>query len=310
MSDAAVKKDKAITVTEGMLAAASQVARSTRARAIFTYLEAVGDPAELTGLTLNSTEVVVVVRDEAGEQLAKKLGFRSISVPQVTLTRMGQIKAAALIAFSQRLLDAGDSVVFVVGPARGELDTMVVMRVGQEWEMFQTVDQPKLTEHIKRVVFERALRIALELASEGREGKPVGALFVVGDSRGIAEYCQQTILNPFKGYSDSEKNILDDSVRETIKNFATLDGAFIIKGNGVIVSAGTHLTNLKTGQPLPQGLGARHAAAAGITASTKSIAITISESTGTVRVWRRGQMITEIEKPPVTAGSSGLTTVD
>ena len=49
---------------------------------------------------------------------------------------------------------------------------------------------------------------------------------------------------------------------------------------------------------LKQGLGSRHAAAAGITASTKSVAITLSESTGEVRVWRRGQLITEIEKAP------------
>jgi DNA integrity scanning protein DisA with diadenylate cyclase activity len=52
------------------------------------------------------------------------------------------------------------------------------------------------------------------------------------------------------------------------------------------------------GEQLLQGLGTRHASAAGITATTKSIAVTLSESTGEVRVWRRGTMITEIERSP------------
>ena len=83
-----------------------------------------------------------------------------------------------------------------------------------------------------------------------------------------------------------------------LKEIAKLDGAFIIKGNGVIVSACAVLRPAIAGDNLHQGLGARHAAAAAITASTKSIAITLSESTGDVRVWRRGTMITEIEKAP------------
>ena len=46
---------------------------------------------------------------------------------------------------------------------------------------------------------------------------------------------------------------------------------------------------------LPSGLGSRHAAAAGITAYTKAIAITVSESDGTVRVWRAGKEFASFE---------------
>jgi DNA integrity scanning protein DisA with diadenylate cyclase activity len=145
-------------------------------------------------------------------------------------------------------------------------------------------------------VFEKALRLALELAYEGREGKPVGALFVVGDHREVEKYCLPGRINPFRGYTEKERNILDDSIDDSIKEIAKMDGAFVVKGNGVIVSACVTLRPAIAGERLPQGLGARHAAAAAITASTKSIAITLSESTGAVRVWRRGEMITELEK--------------
>jgi diadenylate cyclase len=178
------------------------------------------------------------------------------------------------------------------------VDTIVSMRVGEEYELFQTVGQPKLIERVRRIVFQRVLTLAVELANEGREGKPVGAIFVIGSVRELQKYTQQHIMNPFRGYGEKERNILDDRMRNTVKEFAAIDGAFVIKGNGVIVSAGTTLRPDMGGEDLPQGLGARHTAAAAITASTKSIAITVSESTGAVRLWRRGKMITEIEKAP------------
>ena len=221
-----------------------------------------------------------------------------MSVPAFDLTRMGQIKMATLIAFSQQLLKAGDVFVFLTGVAGRGIDTLLTMRVGEEFELFQSVGQPQLTEHIRRPVFERVLRLALELAHEGREGKPVGTLFVIGDHREVQKYCLPGRINPFKGYTEKERNILDDSMGDSVKEIAKLDGAFILKGNGVIIAACTTLRPSVATEPLPQGLGSRHAAAAAITATTRSIAISLSESTGDVRVWRRGAMITEIEKAP------------
>ena len=56
------------------------------------------------------------------------------------------------------------------------------------------------------------------------------------------------------------------------------------------------ITHSALSYSLPQGLGARHHAAAGITAVTEAIAITVSESTGTVTIFRHGLIVTEIEK--------------
>lgn len=142
--------------------------------------------------------------------------------------------------------------------------------------------------------------IAAELGSEGREGKPVGALFVVGDADRVVSLSRQLIINPFKGYHEDERNILDPRLEETIKELSTIDGAFVIDGRGVIVTCGAYLkTSLQdeAEYSLPQGLGARHHAAAGISAVTQSLAITVSESTGTVTVFRNGRIMTEIEKP-------------
>ena len=287
-----------------IIAAAVRVAKDVSARALFCYVHALEDLPALQEAVQAPTELVLVARDEKDAQRAKDVAAKVISVPAFDLTRMDQIKMATLIALSQQVLQAGDVFVFLAGVVERGLDTTVVMRMGEEYELFRTVGQPKLTEHIRRVVFEKVLTLALELAHEGREGKSVGALFVLGDYREVQKVCLEGRINPFKGYTEKERNILDDSMRDTVKELAKLDGAFVIKGSGVIASAGTILRPALAGESLPQGLGARHATAAAITASTKSVAITISESTGDVRVWRRGAMIAEIERASRTTHAS------
>jgi diadenylate cyclase len=105
------------------------------------------------------------------------------------------------------------------------------------------------------------------------------------------------MLNPFQGHAEEHRNILDPALRETIKELSSLDGAFLIRNDGVVEAAGIFLRSVIPGSVLPHGLGARHRSAAGITAATKATAITVSESTGTATVFRDGKIIIEIEKP-------------
>ncbi len=282
--------------SSAMIDAAVSVAKNIHAKAILMHFDVIHDLKTIAEKIKPITDLILVARDETEERLARDATDKILRVPDLDLTRMAQIKMTTLMAFSQRMLEPEDTFLFLVGVRGQPLDTLVTMTVGREFELFYSVDQPRLTEHIKRVVFQQVLTIALELASEGREGKSVGALFVIGDPRQVQIYCQQNIINPFKGCNQKERNILNESMKNTVKEFANIDGAFIVKGNGVIVSAGTTLRPNLGGDDLPQGLGARHATAAAITASTRCIAITLSQSTGTVRVWRQGQMITEIER--------------
>ena len=130
-----------------------------------------------------------------------------------------------------------------------------------------------------------------ELADHGQGGKPTGALFVVGDAANVRAHCQQMLMNPFKGYDASHRNIVDPGLSETIKELSRIDGAFIIDDDGVIESAGTYLRVDADIPALPSGLGARHTAAAAITAVSEAVAVAISESTRQVSIFRHGRRV-------------------
>jgi DNA integrity scanning protein DisA with diadenylate cyclase activity len=223
-----------------------------------------------------------------------------VSLPDVPMTRMGQIKLATFLAISRGLVNAGDILAFLAGDLEGGItDTVFVTEVGRQSEILAHLPEASgLSRHIRPEVVARTIDIAIEIGSEGREGKPVGALFIIGDVERVLSLSRPLVLNPFHGYSEADRNILDPLLEETVKEFSAIDGAFIVRGDGVIEACGVFLKTATSDEhELPQGLGARHHVAAGITAVTDAVAISVSESTGTVTIFMGGHILTEVEKP-------------
>ena len=174
---------------------------------------------------------------------------------------------------------------------RKGVDTLVVVDTGQGFEGFDPERVAALAGDIPIEVVRAALDLAVDIGIEGREGDPVGTLFVIGDSERVMAHSRPMTFDPFRGYSEREKNICNADIREGIKEVALMDGAFIIQDDGVILSAGRYITADVKGITLPKGLGARHVAAAAITNHTRAISVAVSESTGTVRAFKRGNIV-------------------
>ncbi|RZN68957.1 MAG: diadenylate cyclase [Candidatus Methanolliviera hydrocarbonicum] len=133
--------------------------------------------------------------------------------------------------------------------------------------------------------------LAMELGWEGIKGESVGAIFIVGDSTRVMKFSRPISYNPFdKNYV----NIKDTGIRSMIKEFAELDGAFVISGKGEMIAAYRYLDVSTEGIEIPKGLGARHIAAAAITKNTRAIAIVLSETDEKVRIFKGGKILTEI----------------
>jgi len=281
-----------------MLEIACTIAKRTKARAILVYVEVCEDYEALVKIIQSAkTDVIGVVKDESTYQEASTLINNLVKVPQFELSRTSQIKVAVLEGISSGVIQRGDKLVCLSGISKfGILDTLIVLEIGKELEILSTTDLPVVSEVVKPEVFDRILSIALELSTEGREGKPVGSIFVLGDHDEVLKFSHQMVINPFKGYSEEERNILDPTLKDTVKEFSTIDGAFIIREDGVILAAGRHLDASGEKIEMPMGLGSRHLAAAGITKVSQALALVISESTGSVRIFSHGKLFMEIER--------------
>lgn len=241
----------------------------------------------------------ILIAPSVTEQSSKGVQADAIlPVRAFTQSRLSQMRSAILIGLSRNLLKADDFICCVGGiPKSNHLDTIVVVNVGREFSALSSNSNFLIPHSVEPEVMERVLAIATQLASEGREGKPVGSLFVLGDTKAVMQYSKPLILNPFYGYKEEDRNILNPFMDETVKELSSIDGAFIVQGNGVLEAAGTLLHAPEIPDELPSGLGARHAAAAAITKSTQCIAIVVSSSTGQVTLFSQGAMLPLFEKP-------------
>jgi DNA integrity scanning protein DisA with diadenylate cyclase activity len=210
---------------------------------------------------------------------------------------MAQLRSAVFVALSRGIISFNDRLCCVGGLAgSNQFDTVVILDVEREFHTLLGGHADLLPEDVKPEVLERVLGIAMELGVEGREGKPVGCLFVVGDTARVERLSKPLVLNPFYGYKDEDRNILNPFMDETVKEFSSIDGAFVIRGDGVVASAGTLLQASDADHALPSGLGSRHAAAAAVSVATDCISIVVSSSTGQVTLFRRGVMLPLTER--------------
>ena len=239
-------------------------------------------------------KLVQAVVGPSQREVIEAAGVPVLPLPEYDLGRPEKLKIALVSGIARGLYKEGDVVVGLLSRKPAAMpDSILVVTVGQEEEdgSFGFLQ----AEGVSAGVMDALIELAVSIGVEGWEGRPVGALFVVGDSNIVMEKSRQLTLNPFQGYSEDEKNIMNPDIRHALHAFAVLDGAFIVREDGVVISAGRYL-NFDEEQELevPLGLGARHMAAAGISRDTEAIAIVVSQTSGSVRVFRRGRAALEL----------------
>jgi len=211
-------------------------------------------------------------------------------------TRQVQLSQALLEAIADDLFKTGDRIVALYpGFERSTLDSMTVIHLSEHLAKLTARDLRRLETQVPLETLRSVVDLAIEIGSEGREGKPVGTLFVVGNHRKVISLSHEQVHDPFRGYGRKECSIRSPRVRESIKELAQIDGAFIVSADGIVHAAGRYLDAPADGLTLSKGLGARHWAAAAISSRTKAIAIAVSESTGTVRLFQGGFVVLRIE---------------
>ncbi len=280
-----------------MFREAESVARGAACKAIMVFGDTFVGGIE-PGSMKSKLKMILVTRTPIEASEGEAHFSETIQVRSFSSQRLAQLRSAILVALTRGIIAFKDRVCCVGGiTGSNQFDTLVVVDIEREFQTLITGSTSDLLpSDVTPEVLERVIAVATELAVEGREGRPVGCLFVVGDTSKVAQFTKPLVLNPFYGYKEEDRNILNPFMDETVKEFSSIDGAFIIRGDGVVESAGSLIQATDSDHNLPSGLGSRHAAAAAISVTSDCISIVVSSSTGQVTLFRRGVMLPLTDK--------------
>ena len=278
-----------------LLKAARRLSSEADCKAVILMADVEYDFKEVKKL-LRSVPLIVASHLPGVQEVVEEDEITLVPLNEEPQTRQVQLSQALLESIADDLLQTGDRVVAIyAGFERDSLDTVSVINLSEHLARLTTRDLQRLETQVPLPTLRKVVDLAVEIGREGREGKKVGTLFVVGQHRKVLEMSHEGIHDPFRGYAKKEKMITSPRVRESMKEIAQVDGAFVISADGCVYGAGRMLDAPAEELTLSKGLGARHWAAAAISKATNAIAIAVSESTGTVRLFQNGVVVLRIE---------------
>jgi diadenylate cyclase len=244
-------------------------------------------------------ETRVIIAADFAEELegAEEAGLKNIALNSDHSPVYEKLTQALLECVAREWLQPGSSVVAVYSLFDSErFDTISLVPLDEHLGRLTPRDLRELETSVPLDTLKAVVDLAVEIGREGREGKPVGTMFVVGDTRKVLSLCQSSGFDPVKGYKREERNLNDRRVREAIKEIAQLDGAFVVATDGTVEKS-CQIVEASHGDitSISAGLGARHWSAAAISKETSAIAIVVSESNGTVRLFLNGMVVLRVE---------------
>jgi diadenylate cyclase len=274
---------------------AVQMTQSAGAEAIILLLDG---PADWSRLRTMAGKAKLIVAADTSDQLdgAKDDGIPTVQLDMPDSPMYERLTQSVLEAVADDLLAPGSAVVALYsGFDADSIDSLSVINLDEHLNRLTGRDLRQLETRVPLDTLKIVVDLAVEIGREGREGKPVGTLFVVGDSRKVLNSSRPVGFDPVRGYNRKERNLNDPRVREGIKEIAQMDGAIVVSPDGIVEAACRYLDCSAADVTLSKGLGARHWAAAAISRATNAIAVTVSQSNGTVRIFHNGEVVLRIE---------------
>ncbi len=271
-------------VPKALAEAAVHIASEIKANAILVLTETGKNCEPFSKLRLadrhgKEPKLIVATPDaSAYREISKNESVRCVKMTVRPRERASQVCHAISCGVHDGFIYPGDRVVCLTGDGFADFtDSLIVMDVTNENLIANFLES--------NPVLSATVELSLDLGKSGVDGKPVGASFVIGDTKSVLRFSRQLAINPFRGY---HMNIKERRQWDLIRKYAFFDGSFVVDNNGIIIAAQRYLdANVKV--EIPAGLGTRHLSVAAMTAATKAIGITVSGEHGIVRIFEKGR---------------------
>jgi DNA integrity scanning protein DisA with diadenylate cyclase activity len=274
----------------------SEVARSVHSDAVVCGTETGVLFRHLHEIAEDLRRIAATPNTDTYDALSRE-GFEVVRLSVRVAHKYTQARYAIAMAVNAGKVSAGELIVCGIGHdlCDGGGDLVLITDVESGAGEFRISELVKLTDGIRPDTLQAVLSVACKIGRVTRSGKPLGALMVLGDSKNVLERSRQLILNPFEGHEEADRTVRNPEIHEMLVELAKLDGAFVLRGDGFIQTAGAFLAPPTAAVSVPRGLGARHLSAATVTARTNATAVVVSATDGEVRVFSRGEMVLQMD---------------
>ncbi len=280
-----------------VLESAAKLAAETEADAMLLLLDGSTDWGRLRESILPEVKKVIVATDlEADLDGAADHDLIPLVLNKEDAPLLERLQHALLEAVADEILENQCDVIAVYGGfEQNRLDSISVIRLDERLRRLTSRDLQRLESSVPLNNLKTVIDLAIQIGREGREGKKVGTMFVVGDTRKVLQHCKDSGFDPMRGYQRKNRDLHDPRVREDIKEIAQMDGAFIVSPDAIVEKSRQIIEVMHENLSLSKGLGSRHWAGAAISQKTKAIAVVVSQSSGSVRLFQNGELVLRIE---------------
>ena len=273
-----------------------KMARVAEADAALALVDHAVDWKRLRKKVSDVDSFVVATVSPAIHEDAEAAGIQTVLLETPEISVQNQLTQAVLASVAADLMKSGSRIVAIYSNFDNDaVDTISILSLTERLGRLTARDLKKLKTKVPLDTLKLVVDLAVSIGKEGREGNPVGTMFVVGDHRKVVEESRPGGFDFVKGYTRKDRNLYDARNREGLKEIAQLDGMFIISGDGTIEGTGRIIDTSPVEITMTKGLGSRHFAGAAISKNTKAIAVVVSQSTGTVRIFQNGEVVLRIE---------------
>ncbi|MDB2526232.1 MAG: diadenylate cyclase [Mariniblastus sp.] len=272
-----------------------KLVKASDADALLVLMEKQTDWARLKRKSVNQV-LIIATHDDAIHASATEAEIHSIHLEMPEASVQNQLTQAVLASVASEKVKPGSTVVAIYsGFDTEDIDTISVLKLTEHLGRLTARDLRKLETKVPLDTLKAVVDLAVAIGREGREGKAVGTMFIVGDHRKVLDESRPAGFDLVKGYTRKERNIFDGKVREGIKEIAQLDGMFIISSDGTVEGSSRIIDTSPVEITMTKGLGSRHFSGAAISKNTKAIAVIVSQTNGTVRIFQNGEVVLRIE---------------
>ncbi len=144
--------------------------------------------------------LLVALASSRHREAAAEAGLITLDIEPTDAAITERITLALIQAVADDQLKAGARVVVVYSGFEAEaLDSIAVIRLGEHLERLTSRDLRALETSVPFDTLKAVVDVAVEIGREGREGKAVGTLIVVGDAREVLCPLPHARLRPVQG---------------------------------------------------------------------------------------------------------------